>query len=45
MSIREEIIKFVMDALESKSITQEIKTVEFDLDEILEYLEKNGVSN
>ncbi|MCL7402478.1 MAG: hypothetical protein LZ168_06825 [Thaumarchaeota archaeon] len=43
--MREKIIKFIKDVLESRGTTQEIRTVEFDLDEILEYLKESGVSN
>ena len=43
--MREEIIKFVRDVLESRGVVQEMRIVEFDLDEILEYLEKSGVSS
>jgi hypothetical protein len=45
VGMKEKIIKFIKDVLESRGIVQEIKTVEFDLDEVLEYLEKSGVSN
>jgi predicted methyltransferase len=43
--MKEKIIKFIKDVLESRGIVQEIKTVEFDLDEVLEYLKESGVSN
>jgi hypothetical protein len=44
-SIRVEIKKFVRDALESRGVVQEIRTVEIDVDEILRYLRKSGVSS
>jgi hypothetical protein len=44
-SVTKEIKKFVRDTLDSRGVVQEIRTVEFDLDEILEYLEKSGVSS
>ena len=44
-SVTKEIKKFVRDSLDSRGVVQEIRTVEFDLDEILEYLEKSGVSS
>jgi hypothetical protein len=43
--MKEEIIKFVKNILETRGVVQEIRAVEFDLDEILEYLEKSGVSS
>ena len=43
--MREEIIKFVRDVLESRGVVQEMRIVEFDLDEILEYLKESGVSS
>jgi hypothetical protein len=45
MGMKEKIIKFIKDALESRGVVQEIRIVEFDLDEFLEYLEKSGVSS
>jgi hypothetical protein len=45
MGMREKIIKFVRDVLESRGTTQEVRVVEFDLDEVLEYLKESGVSN
>jgi len=45
IGMKEKIIKFIKDVLESRGIVQEIKTVEFDLDEVLEYLKESGVSN
>jgi hypothetical protein len=39
MSIRGEIIKFVRGALESRSIIQEMRTVEVGLEELEKYLE------
>jgi hypothetical protein len=44
-SIRVEIKKFVRGALESRGVVQEIRTVEIDVDEILRYLRKSGVSS
>jgi len=40
-----EIKKFVRGALESRGVVQEIRTVEIDVDEILRYLRKSGVSS
>ncbi|MCL7390352.1 MAG: hypothetical protein LZ173_10565 [Thaumarchaeota archaeon] len=45
VGIKEKIIKFVRDVLESRGVVQEMRVVEFDLDEVLEYLEKSGVGN
>jgi hypothetical protein len=45
VGMKEKIIKFIKDSLESKGVVQEIRIVEFDLDEFLEYLEKSGVSS
>jgi hypothetical protein len=42
-SIRGEIKKFVRDALESRSVVQEIRTVEIGLDELKQYLENAGL--
>jgi hypothetical protein len=39
MDVKEEITKFVRDALESRGTSQEIRTVEIGIDEFTEYLE------
>jgi len=39
-SIREGITKFVRDALESRDVVQEIKTVEIHIEEFIEYFEE-----
>jgi len=45
VGMKEKIIKFVRDALESKGVVQEMRIVEFDLDEILEYLKESSVGS
>ncbi|MCL7384450.1 MAG: hypothetical protein LZ174_09205, partial [Thaumarchaeota archaeon] len=45
MGMKEKIIKFIKDVLESRGVVQEMRIVEFDLDEVLEYLKESGVSN
>jgi 2-iminoacetate synthase ThiH len=42
-SIREGITKFVRDALESRDVVQEIKTVEIHIEEFIEYLKNAGL--
>jgi hypothetical protein len=43
MSIRGEIKKFVRDALESRGVVQEVRTVEVGLDELKQYLRNAGL--
>jgi len=43
MSIRVEIKKFVRDALESRGVVQEVRTVEVGLDELKQYLRNAGL--
>jgi hypothetical protein len=43
--MEEKIIKFIEDVLESRGVVQEMRIVEFDLDEILEYLKESGVGS
>jgi hypothetical protein len=42
-SIRVEIKKFVRGALESRSVVQEIRTVEIGLEELKQYLENTDL--
>ena len=43
MSIREEIKRFVRDALESRGVVQGVRTVEVGLEELKQYLRNNGL--
>jgi len=45
VGMKEKIIKFIEDVLESRGVVQEMRIVEFDLDEILEYLKESGVGS
>jgi hypothetical protein len=42
-SVTKEIIKFVRDTLESRGVIQEVRTVEVGLEELEQYLRKNGL--